>query len=432
MEQRPAVARRSRSVTGIGFETLASRQMLAANIATGPSQVAEGAPYVLQLNTKAIGTWTINWGDGQQSTVNQLSPALPVSAANHIYADGSASYAIKATFKSGTASQSKSIAVKVLNVAPQVAITGNLFVYSGSTYRLERSQVIDPGRDTISKWVVDWGHGRPETYPGSATSFKHNYGGYGSAQVKVTAVDEDGSYQVYSAPVYVASGSGSIPYWVNDAVMITALKNKYGTAVNEGYCREVLKMQIDEWRSLGYNIAANHMEHFLKNSGLNYDGNASDKVEAAVHGYAVIEAEIAKDIVEALWRNPSATSVPINILDRTVGWGLEGISSNEWFNPHMFNAYGGAELTVRGTATRRSPYDDRWVVVNATVIIADTYDWSPTDGGIRLINKVYRAANELQTAYKYGKFRTMVRFEDTYTPRALPPSDLEGVPPGSY
>lgn len=435
MKRRPAVPRQSRPFTGIGFETLAPRQMLAANIATGPSQVAEGAPYVLQLNTTAIGTWTINWGDGQQSTVNQLSPALPVSAASHIYADGSANYAIKATFKSGTALQSTSIAVKVLNVAPQVAITSNLFVYVGSKYSLTRSQVIDPGRDTIRSWIVDWGDGAKSTYSGNATLFDHTYTRAAIARVKVTAFDEDGSYQVYDAPVCVSAGSLKIPDPASNPAVKAHLQAKYGAAWEEAYYREIMKMQIDEWRALGYEIAANHMEHFLKKCGLNYE-EVAEKTEAQVHGYALIKAEIAKDIAAALLKNPFATSVPITILDREVGWGLEGTTSGEWNNPHMFNAYGGAELTVRGTATRRSSTDSQWCVANATVIIADTYDWSPTDYGIRLLDKVYNAGHQLQMRFGYNKFRTMVRFEDTYTPRVVPPvandAPDNGAPLGSY
>lgn len=426
-KRRSSAARRSRPVAGIGFETLPPRQMLAGDIAAGPSQVAEGSAYALQLNTTAIGTWTIKWGDGQQSTVNQLSPAMPVSSASHVYADGSASYTISATFKSAAASQTKSIPVKVLNVAPQVAISGNLFSLSGDKYKLERSQVIDPGKDTISKWIVNWGEGQPETYPGSATTFQHSYGilAGGSKTVKVTAVDEDGSYQVYNARVFLVPTLVGVPLPSADPILAGALRGKYGAGWEEGYYREIMKMQIAAWRTWGYNLAANHMEHFLKNSGLNYTGNAADKVEAQVHGYNLIKNEIGKDIAKALRDDPYATRVPIEILDRNVGWGLEGATSGELDNPHMFNAYGGAELTVRGIATRRSPTDENWVVAKAFVLIADTYDWGPTDYGVRLIHHVYNAGHQLQTRFGYGKFRTSVQFEDTYTPRVLPPTGNE-------
>jgi len=424
-KRRAATARRSRPVVGIGFETLPPRQMLAGDIAAGPSKVAEGSAYALQLNTTAIGTWTIKWGDGQQSTVNQLSPAMPVSSASHVYADGSASYTISATFKSAAASQTKSIAVKVLNVAPQVAITGNLFTLDGDRYTLQRSQVIDPGKDTISQWIVNWGDGVSQKYPGSATSFSRVYGGSGTKNITVTAVDEDGSYKVYSGPVFVVLSKINVPALAGNGPLNAALQKKYGAAWEEGYYREIMKMQIAAWRTQGYNLAANHMEHFLKNSGLNYTGNAADKVEAQVHGYNLIKNEIGKDIAKALRDDPYATRVPIEILDRNVGWGLEGVTSGEWNNPHMFNAYGGAELTVRGIATRRSPTDENWVVVKAFVLIADTYDWSPTDYGVRLIDRVYNAGHQLQTRFGYGKFRTLVQFEDTYTPRVLPPTGNE-------
>jgi hypothetical protein len=52
----------------------------------------------------------------------------------------------------------------------------------------------DPGADTLTQWEVDWGDGTVETYDPAVGSFVHTYDRDLSAQVIVTAIDEDGRH----------------------------------------------------------------------------------------------------------------------------------------------------------------------------------------------------------------------------------------------
>ena len=49
--------------------------------------------------------------------------------------------------------------VTVRNVSPTLALTGAGTVAEGAAYRLELGAITDPGDDTVTRWIVDWGDG---------------------------------------------------------------------------------------------------------------------------------------------------------------------------------------------------------------------------------------------------------------------------------
>jgi uncharacterized delta-60 repeat protein len=86
--------------------------------------------------------------------------------------------------------------VNVIDVAPQITLTGPATVLSGQTYRLDFS-AIDPGTDTIQSWTIDWGDGVIDTLPADATSATHDYAinpGNVLRSARVTATNEDGTF----------------------------------------------------------------------------------------------------------------------------------------------------------------------------------------------------------------------------------------------
>jgi hypothetical protein len=94
----------------------------------------------------------------------------------------------------GVITTQRSFSVEVLNVAPTLSVTGASTVLGGQPYVLKLA-ASDPGQDTISKWLVNWGDGTIETLAGNATQGSHAYTRAGGAfTVQVTATDEDGSY----------------------------------------------------------------------------------------------------------------------------------------------------------------------------------------------------------------------------------------------
>ncbi|TWU08136.1 LamG-like jellyroll fold domain-containing protein [Stieleria varia] len=100
-----------------------------------------------------------------------------------------------------------STTVTVNNVAPTLTATGAAAVGGGVTYTLTLTDV-DPGNDTISQWIVNWGDGTITTYAGDPSSVTHVYSNdlAGLAlDVTVSATDEDGQYfqATLLAPAYV-------------------------------------------------------------------------------------------------------------------------------------------------------------------------------------------------------------------------------------
>ncbi|WP_146512309.1 PKD domain-containing protein, partial [Thalassoglobus neptunius] len=197
--------------------------VVVANVAPAPtisgaSSVAEGSPYLLALQSSdpgrdTITSWTINWGDGNTTTVSGQP-----SSVQHTYADGLNSHTITATAtdEDGLYS-SNSLSVTVTNVAPSVVISGTGIVDEGSPYTLNLS-TSDPGQETIVEWFIDWGDGQTDTIIGNPGSVDHTYlDGNASHSVVAFAIDEDGTFVSNShdvmvrnvAPTLTISGSAT-------------------------------------------------------------------------------------------------------------------------------------------------------------------------------------------------------------------------------
>lgn len=177
---------------------------------SGPSTVDEGSVYTATLSAYLSGSesysihtldgWSVDWGDGSSSDWYTGS----YIQANHIYADGDDSHTITATAYAsylgtdsyGTESSTDTQYVTVQNVAPAFSLTGADITVVGETYTLTRSGVTDPGVDTITQWVVDWGNGQTSTYGPLVTQFEHPYKkeDEGVKNITVKAVDEDGTF----------------------------------------------------------------------------------------------------------------------------------------------------------------------------------------------------------------------------------------------
>ena len=82
----------------------------------------------------------------------------------------------------------------VSNTAPTLTVTGAATTTAGALYTLTLG-VSDPGADTVSGWVVNWGDGTVDTIAGNPGSVTHRYANEGFTNaVTVAAVDEDGTW----------------------------------------------------------------------------------------------------------------------------------------------------------------------------------------------------------------------------------------------
>ncbi|MBI1396537.1 MAG: tandem-95 repeat protein, partial [Betaproteobacteria bacterium] len=99
--------------------------------------------------------------------------------------------------------------VVVRDVAPDITITGADQVDVGVNYTV-RFSATDPGTDTITNWIVDWGDGRSTTLPGTASSATAAYGLAARYTIAVTAIDEDGTHRG-AVPLVVTVGQPNRP-----------------------------------------------------------------------------------------------------------------------------------------------------------------------------------------------------------------------------
>jgi|GEM_PF-1363301 len=160
---------------------------------TGSSSGTEGTPYTLNLAWSDAGddtvyTWTINWGDG---TIVSLDGQA--NSATHTYLDdGRYTISLSASDEDG-AWPAPLRQVNIANQPPLLSVGGPAFTEEGAVYTLTLA-ASDGGDDTISLWRIDWGDGTILSYPGSAGSASHTYRSLGSFNVRVSATDEDGTY----------------------------------------------------------------------------------------------------------------------------------------------------------------------------------------------------------------------------------------------
>lgn len=120
-------------------------------------------------------------------------------------ADGTLTQAftVRVTDSAGSIAD-RSFAVRVHNVAPTLGVSGAATVEEGQDYLLALS-ASDPGQDSISQWVIDWGDGIVQTLTGNPGQAVHRYAQPGSYAVLASATDEDGSYSVAGPVVQVSA-----------------------------------------------------------------------------------------------------------------------------------------------------------------------------------------------------------------------------------
>jgi hypothetical protein len=84
--------------------------------------------------------------------------------------------------------------VNVDNVAPTIALGGTGLATVGLAYTLNLGAITDPGQDTVSSWVVNWGDGGAAQTYSAGGNVTHTYTASGNLTVVVGLADEDGSY----------------------------------------------------------------------------------------------------------------------------------------------------------------------------------------------------------------------------------------------
>ncbi|MDA8745011.1 PKD domain-containing protein [Rubripirellula amarantea] len=196
-----------------GSSTVTIENVPPTIVLSGESSVDEGRPYMLTLGDitdpgdDVVVKWTVDWGDGNTDVYTEGGDV------EHVYADGDSSMLISVTLEDedGIFPMAETLNVDVINVKPTIELSGDFEVNEGATYSLTLGEITDPGEDTVTEWIVDWGDGTTDTYT-SGGVVDHVYSdGDSFPTIFVTLLDDDGTHQdVASIDVSVLNVAPSI------------------------------------------------------------------------------------------------------------------------------------------------------------------------------------------------------------------------------
>src|SRR5262249_21016423 len=201
------------TVTG-GFQVTVNN--VAPTVAlTGNNSVNETGTYTLTVSgytdpgPDTPTAVVINWGDGNTTPLSSTDVTNLRSGGSvvltHPYGDGPNNYTITAsvTDEDGTFNPAGSKSITVANVAPTVTLAGNSTTAEGALYSLTVSGYTDPGPDTPTAVVINWGDGStpltsaqvaslfggtPVTVPHTCADGPNNF------TITATITDEDGTF----------------------------------------------------------------------------------------------------------------------------------------------------------------------------------------------------------------------------------------------
>ncbi len=137
-----------------------------------------------------IYTWTVTNSSGNVVSASNAANFNFVPADNGAY-----TVALAITDTGDPASQaSDTVIVTAQNVAPTIGLTGAASINEGSPYALTLGAIVDPGADTVSKIIINWGDGTTDTLFSLAPVSHAFANGTASRTIRVDLVDEDGTF----------------------------------------------------------------------------------------------------------------------------------------------------------------------------------------------------------------------------------------------
>jgi hypothetical protein len=159
--------------------------------------------------------YTVQWNDG---VVQSGTTTVQHFDLNRTAADGNATLTATITVSDtgGADSDSTSLQLGVLNVAPTASLSGPATVDEGGVYTLTVGAILDPGTDTRSGYTIAWGDGStdaftPAQWATAAGNFTHTYADGASAPtITVSTTDEDGTTVLGTQAVTVANVAPSL------------------------------------------------------------------------------------------------------------------------------------------------------------------------------------------------------------------------------
>ncbi|SCZ84884.1 hypothetical protein NSMM_300003 [Nitrosomonas mobilis] len=159
-------------------------------------------------------TYSVDWGDGSAAETGSVEAGVSSFDISRLLADGDASHNVSVTVTDVAGdSDTQQFQLGVNNVAPVIALHGADSVNVGASYTLDLGAVTDPGQDTVTSYIVNWGDGSSDTFS-NAGQVTHAYADPGNNTISVDLVDEDGTH----------TNAGSLGVQVNDDVVVETVR----------------------------------------------------------------------------------------------------------------------------------------------------------------------------------------------------------------
>ncbi|WP_292995946.1 pre-peptidase C-terminal domain-containing protein [Nitrosomonas sp.] len=191
-------------------------------------------------------TYSINWGDGSASETGTIAAGVYSANINRSFADGNASHTVSITVSDGSEDTiTQQFAINVNDVAPTIALSGAPSVNEGIGYTLNLGAITDPGTDTVTSYIVNWGDGSSDSYS-AAGDVTHTFAADGNYTISTDLIDEDGTHvnagnlavlvndvippekvRIGDAPMFIPSSEPNawLNDWTNEAIRISHKSN---------------------------------------------------------------------------------------------------------------------------------------------------------------------------------------------------------------
>ncbi|TXI40681.1 MAG: hypothetical protein E6Q59_03200 [Nitrosomonas sp.] len=195
--------------------------------------------------------YSIDWGDGSIVETGTLAAGVFSANINHSFAEGNASHTVSITVADGSDDTvTQQFTINVNDVAPVIALSGPPSVNEGVTYTLNLGAITDPGIDTVTSYVVNWGDGSSDSYS-AAGDVLHTYAADGNYTISADLIDEDGVHvnagslavlvndvipaetvRIGDAPMFISASKPNAwsDAWTNDAIRISHKANYLDSA----------------------------------------------------------------------------------------------------------------------------------------------------------------------------------------------------------
>lgn len=140
--------------------------------------------------------YEINWGNGSAiETGTTTETSFNIS---RVLVDGDSSQTVSVTIYDNEDSVVETFTLETTNTAPAISLSGPAEINEGEAYTLSLGDIIDPGDDTVSSYIVNWGDTNSDIIVAgdipANRELTHIFDNPGSRTIGIDLVDEDGIY----------------------------------------------------------------------------------------------------------------------------------------------------------------------------------------------------------------------------------------------